>query len=52
MVPPLSEIRERRERWAQRPADLVEILREGSRRAQSVARQTMDEVRAAVGLTP
>ena len=52
MVPPLSEIRERRERWAQRPGDLVEILREGSRRAQSVARQTMDEVRAAVGLTP
>ncbi|HVQ74274.1 MAG TPA: tryptophan--tRNA ligase [Candidatus Binatia bacterium] len=52
MLPPLREIRERRERYAARPKDLVEILHEGSRRARETARRTMDEVRSAVGLEP
>lgn len=52
MLPPLREIRERRERYAARPKDLVEILHEGSRRARETARRTMDEVRSAVGLDP
>jgi tryptophanyl-tRNA synthetase len=52
MLPPLAAIRDRRERWAARPADLLEILHEGSRRAQKIARQTMDEVRDAVRLEP
>ena len=52
MLPPLAAIRERRERWAARPAELLEILHEGSRRAQKIARQTMDEVRDAVRLEP
>ena len=33
-------------------AELLEILHEGSRRAQKIARQTMDEVRDAVRLEP
>jgi tryptophanyl-tRNA synthetase len=52
MLPPLSAIRERRETWMARPKDLLEILHEGSRRAQKLARQTMDEVREAVRLEP
>jgi tryptophanyl-tRNA synthetase len=52
MLPPLAEIRERRERYAAKPAELVEILHEGSRRAQREAAKTMAEVRAAVNLTP
>jgi len=52
MLPPLTTIRDRRERWAARPADLLEILHEGSRRAQTVARRTMDEVRDAMRLEP
>jgi tryptophanyl-tRNA synthetase len=52
MLPPLGAIRERREGWMARPKDLLEILHEGSRRAQKLARQTMDEVRDAVRLEP
>ncbi|HKZ04421.1 MAG TPA: tryptophan--tRNA ligase [Methylomirabilota bacterium] len=52
MLPPLSAIRDRREAWMARPKDLLEILHEGSRRAQKLARQTMDEVRDAVRLEP
>jgi tryptophanyl-tRNA synthetase len=52
MLPPLAEIRDRRQRFADRPRDLVEVLHAGSRRARETARQTMDEVRAAVGLEP
>jgi tryptophanyl-tRNA synthetase len=52
MLPPLGEIRERRQRYAERPKDLVEIVHEGSRRARETARRTMDEVRAAVGIEP
>ena len=51
MLPPLAEIRERRERYAEKPAELVEILHEGSRRARKIAVETMGEVRAAVNLT-
>jgi tryptophanyl-tRNA synthetase len=52
MLPPLEVIRERRQHYAERPKQMVEILQEGSRRARVTAQRTMDEVRAAVGLTP
>jgi tryptophanyl-tRNA synthetase len=52
MLPPLGEIRERRQRFAERPRAVVEILQEGSRRARKTAADTMAEVRAAVGLEP
>jgi tryptophanyl-tRNA synthetase len=52
MLPPLEAIRERRQHYAERPKQMVEILQEGSRRARVTAARTMDEVRAAVGLTP
>jgi tryptophanyl-tRNA synthetase len=52
MLPPLAAIRERRQAFAEKPARIVEILHEGSRRARKVAQATMAEVRAAVRLTP
>ncbi|HET6369540.1 MAG TPA: hypothetical protein VFG27_20095, partial [Pseudomonadales bacterium] len=52
MLPPLAAIRERRQRWAERPKEMLEILHEGSRRAQAIARLTMDEVRDAIRLEP
>jgi tryptophanyl-tRNA synthetase len=52
MVPPLEKIRERRQQYAEKPSRIVEILHEGSRRARAVATKTMEEVRAAVHLTP
>jgi tryptophanyl-tRNA synthetase len=52
MLPPLAAIRERRQVFAEKPARIVEILHEGSRRARKVAQATMDEVRGAVHLTP
>jgi tryptophanyl-tRNA synthetase len=52
MLPPLAEIRERRQHFVERPAALVEILHEGSRRAREIARRTMDEVREVVRLEP
>jgi tryptophanyl-tRNA synthetase len=52
MLPPLGTIRERRQVFAEKPARIVEILHEGSRRARTVAQATMAEVRAAVRLTP
>ena len=52
MLPPLAAIRERRQRWAERPKEMLEILHEGSRRAQAIARATMDEVRDAIRLEP
>ena len=52
MLPPLGEIRERRQRFADKPAEIVEILREGSRRARRAAVETMEAVRAAVKLEP
>jgi tryptophanyl-tRNA synthetase len=52
MLPPLGEIHDRRQHWAARPKELVEILHEGTRRARAAAQRTMEEVRAAVGLAP
>ncbi len=52
MLPPLREIRDRRQRFAAKPREVVEILHEGSRRARRTATATMAEVRAAVKLEP
>src|SRR5438552_4159742 len=52
MLPPLSAIRERRQKFAEKPAAIIEILHEGSRRARKVAQATMEGVRAALRLTP
>jgi tryptophanyl-tRNA synthetase len=52
MLPPLTAIRERRQQFAEKPAAIVEILHEGSRRARKIAQTTMQEVRAAIRLTP
>jgi len=52
LLPPLAAIRERRQAFAEKPDRIVDILRDGSRRARAVAQQTMEEVRAAVHLTP
>ena len=53
MLPPLAAIRERRQALGgAAEARCVEILHEGSRRAQAIARQTMDEVRDAIRLEP
>jgi tryptophanyl-tRNA synthetase len=52
MLAPLEAIRERRQRFAEKPGDIVEILREGSRRARRTAIETMDQVRAVVKLEP
>jgi len=52
LLPPLAEIRERRQRFVERPQEVIEILREGSKRARQVAQTTMGEVRQAVGIDP
>ena len=52
MIPPLATIRERRERFAARPREIVDILHEGSRRARAFAQKTMDEVHAVISLEP
>jgi tryptophanyl-tRNA synthetase len=52
MVPPLAQIRERRQAYAEKPDTIKQVLAEGSRRARTVAQQTMAEVRDAVKLTP
>jgi len=52
MLPPLAAIRERRQRFVDKPREIVEILHEGSKRARKVAIETMEQVRAAVQLTP
>ncbi len=46
----LAPFRERREEIAQNPRRVFEILEDGARRARSIAEQTMQEVRKAVGL--
>jgi len=46
----LDPLRERRAAVARNPERVREILVEGSRRARAVARETMERVRAAVGL--
>ena len=52
MLPPLDAIRERRQRFVEKPQAIVDILHEGSKRARRVAQQTMQEVRDAVKLEP
>ncbi len=52
MVPPLARMRDRREAFMKRPADVVDILRGGSRKARAVAAATMEEVRRVVTLVP
>jgi tryptophanyl-tRNA synthetase len=52
MVPPLAAIRERRERFAAKPREIVEILHEGSKKAREFAKKTMDEVRTVINLEP
>ena len=52
MLPKLEGIRERRQTFVEKPDVIRQILDEGSRRARTVAEATMQEVRAAVNLTP
>jgi tryptophanyl-tRNA synthetase len=52
MLPPLKEIRERRQGFAEKPETIKEVLYEGSRRARAVAAETMAQVREAVHLLP
>jgi len=52
LLPALAPIRERRQRFVEKPDQIIDILHEGSRRARTVAARTMDEVRRAVHLTP
>ena len=46
----LDPVRARRAELLARPGRVREILRDGSRRARAIARETMERVRAAVGL--
>ena len=46
----LKEIQERRAVLAQKPGLVQEVLREGTRQARAVARQTLDDVQSAMGL--
>jgi tryptophanyl-tRNA synthetase len=52
LVPALEPIRERREKLAEKPEAIVDVLHAGSERARAVARRTMEEVRSAVVLAP
>ena len=50
LLPRLGTIRDRRQKFMEKPKEIVEILREGSKKARSVSRATMEEVRRAVGI--
>ena len=52
MLPPLAQIRERRERFAAKPRDIVDLLHEGSKKAREFAQKTMAEVRSVINLEP
>jgi tryptophanyl-tRNA synthetase len=52
LLPALAPIQARRERLADKPDAIVDVLRAGSERARHIARRTMDEVRAVVPLAP
>jgi tryptophanyl-tRNA synthetase len=52
LLPPLGGIRERRQRFVDKPAEVIEILQEGSKKARRVAQATMSEVRRAVAIDP
>ncbi|GIV97197.1 MAG: hypothetical protein KatS3mg057_1854 [Herpetosiphonaceae bacterium] len=47
----LDPIRERRARFEAQPGLIEEILHEGNERTRAVARETIDMVEAAMGLT-
>jgi tryptophanyl-tRNA synthetase len=49
-LPVLTPISERRAELARSPRTVEEILEEGTRRAQAVARVTLDEAKAAMGI--
>lgn len=46
----LAPIRERREEYAKDPDYVLEMLKQGSEKAEKVAAQTLDEVKAAMGI--
>jgi len=46
----LKPIRERREEFAKDRGQVLQILKEGTRKAREIAAQTTDEVKAAIGL--
>jgi tryptophanyl-tRNA synthetase len=46
----LAPIRERQARWRARPDDLADVLETGRGRAAAIARATMEEVRARIGV--
>jgi tryptophanyl-tRNA synthetase len=46
----LAPIRERRQRWADDPDAVRDVIADGNRRARAIAERTMDEVRAVMGL--
>src|SRR4029077_13826104 len=46
----LAPIRERRQRWADDPDAVRDVIAEGNRRARAVAEKTMDQVRSAMRL--
>lgn len=46
----LKPIRERREEFAKDRGQVLQILKDGTRKAREIAAQTTDEVRAAIGL--
>lgn len=50
MHPVIGPMRERREEWMAHPERIREVLRDGAQRAGRVARETMAEVRDAMGL--
>ena len=52
VVAALRPIRERAEDLMARPEYVVEVLRSGAEHAQSIAADTMDEVRRRMGLRP
>jgi tryptophanyl-tRNA synthetase len=48
MLERLAPIQEARRAWEQRPGDVWDVLRDGSKRARAVAAATLDEVRGAM----
>ena len=52
MLPALEPIRERRQKYAEKPDVIVDVLHTGTERARAVAQQTMEEVRSRITLAP
>ncbi len=46
----IAPVRERREELAQRPDDIMDILKAGTERCRVITQQTLDEVKAGLGL--